>query len=29
MDAMPETIDPEVRSRALRLLETHGQEYRR
>lgn len=24
---MPKKIDPEVRARALRLLETHGQEY--
>lgn len=24
---MPKKIDPEVRSRALRLLEAHGQEY--
>ncbi len=24
---MPKKIDPEVRSRALRLLETHGAEY--
>lgn len=24
---MPKKIDPEVRSRALRLLETHGTEY--
>ncbi|MDJ0392068.1 IS3 family transposase, partial [Rhodococcus sp. G-MC3] len=24
---MPKKIDPEVRSRALRLLETHGGEY--
>lgn len=24
---MPKKIDPEVRSRALRLLVTHGQEY--
>lgn len=24
---MPKKIDPEVRARALRLMETHGQEY--
>jgi len=24
---MPKKIDPEVRARALRLLQTHGQEY--